>query len=81
MEASYFNDLNMSIYADLQDVEFMDVFQLDHRGHVYLSFFAYLMPPFEELTSKFYLLWIRLLDELLRYPFCDAGADWGKSTQ
>lgn len=25
------------------------------------------MPPFEEFTSKFYLLWIRMLDELLRY--------------
>jgi hypothetical protein len=66
MESGYFNDLNMSIYADLQDVEFMDAFQLEQKDHVYLSFFAYLMPPFEEVTSKFYLLWIRLLDDLLR---------------
>ncbi len=81
MEGAYFNDLNMSIYADLQDVEFMDVLQLDQRGHIYISLFGYLMPPFEELTSKFYLLWIRLLDELLRYPPIDAGAVWGKSTR
>lgn len=67
MESSYFNDLNMSIYADLQDVEFMDVFHIEQRENIYISFYGYLMPPTEECISKFYLLWIRLLDELLRY--------------
>jgi uncharacterized protein (DUF4213/DUF364 family) len=67
LEGSYFNDVNMSIYADLQDVEFMDVFHLEQRDNIYINFYGYLMPPFEELTSKFYLLWIRMLDELLRY--------------
>ena len=36
------------------------------QDHLYMSFFAYLMPDNEEIQSKFYLLWIRMLDELLR---------------
>jgi hypothetical protein len=80
LESDYFNDLNMSIYADLQDVEFMEVFHLEQRDNLYVNFYAYLMPPFEELSSKFYLLWIRMLDELLRYAGCHVGPGWGRST-
>ena len=67
MEQEYFNALNMSIYADLQDIEYMEVFCLEKKEHIYMHFYGYLMPPFEDVLTKFYLLWIRMLDELLRY--------------
>ena len=57
----------MAIYANLEDIETTGVFTLRReQEHLYISFFAYLMPEQEELQSKFYLLWIRLLDEVLR---------------
>lgn len=31
-----------------------------------ISFYAYLMPPYEAYAQKFYLLFIKLLDEHLR---------------
>lgn len=44
------------------------MFQVHSGGSSLLvSVFAYLMPPFEELAPRFYLLWVRLLDETLRY--------------
>ena len=73
MEHEYLNDLNMSIYADLQDIEYMEVFYIDQKDSIYLHFYAYLMPPVEELLTKFYLFWIRMLDDLLRYPSPHAG--------
>lgn len=67
MEVEYLNDVNMSIYADLEEVEYMEALQVEKReGGIYLLFYGYLMPPFEEVLPKFYLLWIRMLDELLR---------------
>lgn len=36
------------------------------------------MPPFEEITSKFYLLWIRILDDVLRYFLYDLRSNLGK---
>jgi hypothetical protein len=57
----------MAIYASLDDVESMGVFQISHKPILTISFYAYLMPAFESYASKFYLLWIKLLDEHLRY--------------
>jgi hypothetical protein len=62
MEVEYSHDLNMAIYASLEDVESLGVFQLHTHGAIYFVFYAYLMPPYEELASRFYLLWIRMLD-------------------
>jgi hypothetical protein len=62
----YAHDLNMALYAGLEDIEEMGVFQIHNKTSLFISFYAYLMPPFEEYASKFYLLWIRLLDEHLR---------------
>lgn len=73
VENAYFNDLNMSIYADLQDIEYMEAFHIEKKDNIYMHFYGYLMPPYEELASKFYLLWIRMLDELLRYLSAHAG--------
>jgi hypothetical protein len=44
----------------------MGVFQMQNQSTILISFFAYLMPPDEEDASRFYLLWIRMLDEYLR---------------
>lgn len=74
MEEAYSHDLNMAIYASLDDVEGLGVFQLHSGGgSLIVSFFAYLMPPFEELAPRFYLLWVRMLDETLRYLLAHAG--------
>jgi hypothetical protein len=37
----------MAIYASLEDIEQMEVFQVSNRGSLTISFYAYLMPPFE----------------------------------
>lgn len=66
IEVEYSHDLNMAIYASLEDLEALGVFQLQTHGGLFISFYAYLMPPGEEHASRFYLLWIRLLDETLR---------------
>ena len=63
----------MAIYASLEDVEEMGVFHITHKPVLTISFFAYLMPPYETYSSKFYLLWIKMLDELLRYFCGDLG--------
>lgn len=52
----------MAIYASLDDVEDLCVFQVTQKPILTISFFAYLMPPYEAYASKFYLLWIKLLD-------------------
>jgi hypothetical protein len=71
---AYSHDLNMAIYASLEDVEGLGVIQMHNQGGVlFVSLFAYLMPPFEELASRFYLLWVRMLDETLRYSRPYAG--------
>lgn len=57
----------MAIYASLDDVESMGVFQIAHKPILTISFYAYLMPAYESYASKFYLLFIKLLDEHLRY--------------
>lgn len=63
----------MAIYATLDDVDNMGVFQVTTKPMLTISFYAYLMPPYESYASKFYLLWIKLLDENLRYNLNDAG--------
>lgn len=80
MEVEYSHDLNMAIYASLEDVEALGVFQLHTQGTIVFSFFAYLMPPYEDLASRFYLLWIRMLDETLRYYFGHLGSTSARST-
>jgi|JI9StandDraft_2_1071091.scaffolds.fasta_scaffold154754_2 hypothetical protein len=52
----------MAIYASLEDVESMGVFHVTHKPMLTISFYAYLMPPYEAYSSKFYLLLIKLLD-------------------
>jgi hypothetical protein len=47
LEVAYAHDLNMAIYASLEDIEQMGVFEVSNRGGLTISFFAYLMPPFE----------------------------------
>jgi len=56
----------MAIYASLDDIEEMEVFQVSNKGTLIVSFFAYKMPASEEYSSNFYLYWIKLLDEVLR---------------
>lgn len=63
---AYSHDLNMAIYASLDDIEEMEVFQVSNKGTLIVSFFAYKMPASEEYSSNFYLYWIKLLDEVLR---------------
>ena len=62
MEVQYSHDLNMAIYASLDDVENLGVFQITPKPVLTLSFYAYLMPPYETYASKFYLLLIKLMD-------------------
>ena len=52
----------MAIYSSLEDVESMGVFQVVTKPTLTISFFAYLMPPYESYAQKFYLLFIKLLD-------------------
>ena len=66
MQVQYSHDLNMAIYATLDDVDNMGVFQVTNKPMLTISFYAYLMPPYESYASKFYLLWIKILDENLR---------------
>lgn len=66
IEVSYSHDLNMAIYSNLVDIEDMGVFQLQKEPTLVFSIFAYLMPTYEEYASKFYLLWVKILDEELR---------------
>lgn len=66
IDIQYAHDLNMAIYASLDDVENLGVFQVTHKPMLTISFYAYLMPPYEAYASKFYLLFIKLLDENLR---------------
>jgi hypothetical protein len=69
-DVQYAHDLNMAIYSGLEDVENLGVFEVSVKPVLTISFYAYLMPPYETYASKFYLLWIKMLDELLRYFLC-----------
>lgn len=57
----------MAIYSGLEDVENLGVFDVTTKPVLTISIYAYLMPPYEAYASKFYLLWIKMLDEHLRY--------------
>jgi hypothetical protein len=52
----------MAIYSNLEEIEDLGVFQIQEGPTLVFSFFAYLMPTYEEYASKFYLLWIKILD-------------------
>lgn len=45
MEVEYAHDLNMAIYASLDEMESMGVFQIHQQHGMFVSFYAYLMPP------------------------------------
>jgi len=62
----YSHDLNMAIYSGLEDVLGMGVFYVTEKPVLTISIYAYLMPPYETYSSKFYLLFIKMLDERLR---------------
>jgi hypothetical protein len=58
----------MAIYASLDDVASLGAFQITAtKPMLTISFYGYLMPPYESYASRFYLLWIKMLDEQLRY--------------
>ena len=45
MEVEYAHDLNMAIYASLDEIESMGVFQIHSQNTLFINFYAYLMPP------------------------------------
>jgi len=66
-EAEYFDSLNMALYSSLEEVEIHEALKIVEGDQLYLLFFAHLLPPGEDLFTRLYLLWIRLLDQPLRY--------------
>jgi hypothetical protein len=66
IEVAYLHDLNMALYASLEEIETYKTFELLHKDMLYVNFYAYRMDCEEEFAVKYYHVWIKMLDEKLR---------------